>query len=425
MQRALSFAKYLPAHDYEVHVLTAGNAATPVLDPGLLKHIPPQVKVHRCFTPEIPFYMRKKIWSLLASSTPSEESHTPNAKSLKSSLASSVKNLLSPDPQVVWVPFAIRNARRIIREFAIDYVLVTAPPFSTFLTGIALKKACPQVKLISDFRDEWLRFYLTEFAFLSGGSTLQRAQAIERETVELSDLVLAVTETSLGEIRGRYPEQPDVKFAVIPNGYDPEVFAGFEPRSHDSGKLVVTHAGTVYRSASPHYYLDALDSLPAEVRSHFETRFMGRIADEELAGLRNRRSDVKTLGNLPQAQAVKNMEETDYLLLTMTNDYSVPGKLLEYLATGKRILAFSPMQGEVAKILRETRAGWCAAPDDPEGIRRMLLEAHAAWQSGIPPATDWARVRAYERPRLAAQLASVLEERLATRPVPVGAASGS
>ena len=70
MQRALSFAKYLPAHGYEVHVVTAGNAATPVLDPGLLKHIPPQVKIHRCFTPEIPFYMRKKIWGLLASGSP-------------------------------------------------------------------------------------------------------------------------------------------------------------------------------------------------------------------------------------------------------------------------------------------------------------------------------------------------------------------
>ena len=283
------------------------------------------------------------------------------------------------------MPFAIRNARRIIREFGIDCVLVTAPPFSTFLTGIALKKACPHIKLISDFRDEWLRFYLTEFAFLSGDSTLQRAQAIERETVELSDLVLAVTETSLAEVRGRYPEQPDAKFAVIPNGYDPEVFAGFEPRSHDSGKLVVTHAGTVYRSASPHYYLDALDALPAEgIRSQFETRFMGRIADEEVAGLLNRGSCIKTLGNLPQAQAIKNMEETDYLLLTMTNDYSVPGKLLEYLATGKRILAFSPLHGEVAKILSETRAGWCAAPDDPEGIRRMLLRSACGMEKRNP-----------------------------------------
>ena len=423
MQRALSFAKYLPAHDYEVHVVTAGNAATPVLDPGLLKHIPPQVQVHRCFTPEIPFYLRKKIWSLLAPGTPSPESSSTNAKSLKSSLASSIKGLFSPDPQVVWVPFAIRNARRIIRKFGIDYVLVTAPPFSTFLTGIALKKAFPQIKLVSDFRDEWLRFYLTEFDFLSGKGTLQRAQAIERETVELSDLVLAVTETSLGEVRGRYPEQPDAKFAVIPNGYDPDVFVGFEPRLHGSGKLVVTHAGTVYRSASPHYYLDALDALPEEVRSQFETRFMGRIADEEVAGLRNRGSGVKMLGNLPQAQAIKNMEETDYLLVTMTNDYSVPGKLLEYLATGKRILALSPMHGEVAKILRETRAGWCAAPDDPEGIRRMLLEAHAAWRNALPSATDWAKVRAYERPRLAAQLARVLEQRLATRPEPVGAAN--
>ena len=34
VQRALSLAKYLPQFGFEVHVLSAGNAAAPVQNPG-------------------------------------------------------------------------------------------------------------------------------------------------------------------------------------------------------------------------------------------------------------------------------------------------------------------------------------------------------------------------------------------------------
>jgi hypothetical protein len=53
VQRALSLAKYLPENGFEVHVLKGRNAASPANDPSLLQHIPPSVRVHDAFTPEI------------------------------------------------------------------------------------------------------------------------------------------------------------------------------------------------------------------------------------------------------------------------------------------------------------------------------------------------------------------------------------
>ena len=67
-----------------------------------------------------------------------------------------------------------------------------------------------------------------------------------------------------------------------------------------------------------------------------ETRFIGRISEEERQQLESRKSDVKLLGFLSQSEALKATEETDYLLLTMTNDISLPGKLFEYLAWKNR-----------------------------------------------------------------------------------------
>lgn len=404
VQRALSMAKYLPRCGYEVHVLKAGNAGGPVQDPMLLRQIPPEVNVYEAFTPEIPFVIRQKLWSRLMGrngSTATAAAASRPAPVWKRWLGSAATRLFCPEPEILWVPFALRKARRIIRRHGIESVLITVPPFSALVVGTKLKKEFPSLRFISDFRDEWLSFYLKDFDFQRNEHTRRRAEAIERETVELSDLVVAVNESSRDEIRRRYPEQPDRKFVVIPNGYDPSVFAGFVPRVNRSPRMLVTHVGTVYKTASPRYYLDAADGLPAELLSQLETRFIGRIAESERSSLENRQSKVSITEFVPQAEAIQHMEDTDYLLLTMTNDISVPGKLFEYMATGKPILAITSPGNEVDRILRETKSGISAPANDPDAIRNMLLLAIDAWRNGrklIEPRA--ASVQRYERPRL-------------------------
>jgi glycosyltransferase involved in cell wall biosynthesis len=404
VQRALSLAKYLPRCGFEVHVLKATSAGGPVYDPDLVRQIPLGVRVHQAFTPEIPFALRQKLWARLKGSgeTGSSGKGKPKGASLKGFIAMAAKRVLSPEPEILWVPFAVRKARQIIKRYKIEVVLVTVPPFSALVVGTVLKREFPSLALVSDFRDEWLSFYLKDFEFQNSDHTRRRAETIERETVESADLVVAVNRSSRDEIRQRYPLQPARKFVVVPNGYDPEAFAGFLPRVQQSSRVVVTHVGTVYKTASPRFYLDAVDALPEEIRSHIETRFIGRISDSELGCLENRKSKVTLLGFLPQAEAIKYMEDTDYLLLTMTNDISVPGKVFEYMATGKPILAVTAPGNEVDQILRETAAGITAAPDDRGAIQRMLMRAFEAWRDrrrlidreGEP-------VQRYERPRLA------------------------
>jgi glycosyltransferase involved in cell wall biosynthesis len=414
VQRALSLAKYLPEHGYEVHVLHASNAAGPVLDPGLLEQVPPAVTVHSAFTPEIPFQVRHRLWKWLSGSgqSPAASASAPvESGGVKSWLSRLARYLLCPEPEVLWVPFALRKARQIVRKYDIEAVLVTAPPFSAFLVGNALKRQFPKLKLISDFRDEWLSFYLKDFEFQSSSHTRRRAEEIERATIELSDLVVAVTRFSLREIRGRYPEQPDDKFLFLPNGYDPAAFADFTPQPHAGSDVIVTHVGTAYKTASPRYYLDALDGMDEQTRSRIETRFIGRIADSERHVFASRQSRVSLLGFMPQCEAVRQMEETDYLLLTMTNDISLPGKLFEYMATGKPILALSPPGGEVDRILRETGAGWCVPADNPEAIRGMIRKACLrVWSGDSAFTTNWQAIRRYERPKLTAEYGDAIRE---------------
>jgi glycosyltransferase involved in cell wall biosynthesis len=413
VQRALSLAKYLPEYGFQVHVLKAANAASPVSDPGLLRQIPASVTVHSAFTPELPFAVRQRIWSWFSSGAGRNgvAVKAPAGRhGWKHAALNWGRRLLAPEPEVLWVPFALHAARKIVRQCCIDAVLVTAPPFSAFLVGNTLKTEFPNLKLISDFRDDWLRFYVGVFDYQSSDYVKRRAAAIERQTIECSDSVVVVTSTMLDHIRARYPDQQSQKFAFIPNGYDPDTFKGVQPRPRQRDKVVITHVGTVYSASSPRYYLDGLDQMPEEVRDHVETRFVGRIAEAEQCHLRSRKSAVHLMGFMPQQKAIEEMAEADYLLLTMTDGPSLTGKIFEYLAVGKPILAITPLDGEVARILQETGSGRYAAPNDQAGICAMLAAAYEQSRTGrFSFRPDWDVIRRFERPRLAGQFGQLLQ----------------
>jgi glycosyltransferase involved in cell wall biosynthesis len=221
--------------------------------------------------------------------------------------------------------------------------------------------------------------------------------------------VVAVTQSSLDEIRRRYPDMPADKFAVVPNGYDPVVFAGFLARSNPLPRMLITHVGTVYKTATPRFYFDALDAMSEQVRGQIETRFIGRISDDERALLESKRSNVKIMGFMPQAEALRTMETTDCLLLTMTNKISLPGKLFEYMASGKPILAITPKGSEVDRILQETGVGISSPPDDRAGIQAMINRALDGWLKNQPIVRrDEGRVRRYERPGLVQEYADIM-----------------
>ena len=73
------------------------------------------------------------------------------------------------------------------------------------------------------------------------------------------------------------------------------------------------------------------------------------------------------------------------------------GKVFEYLAAERPILAAVPPEGAAAELIRETGAGAVAAPDDVPALTRALTDLHAAWTAG---SLDGTALSAEDRERL-------------------------
>lgn len=417
--RALSLAKYLPESEIRVDVLTARNAPAVVRDEGLLRQVPASVTVHRTWTLDLPFFLRKGIKKLLSRggrSGTSGPSHQPTAAVPAPAKANPLKrwvaDWLLPDPQVGWLPFAGPAAERIIRTRAIDAVVITVPPFSSVLLAKRLRKAFPSLIIVLDFRDEWLDTTLQLVSLNSNPRARLVAEETEREAIAACTAVVAVTEAARKVIRARYPAEPGSKFLSISNGYDgsPPTAPAALPQ-HSAGEPVTfTYLGSVYGSTEPGSFVEAVLALPPELRARLRIRFVGHCERPEYREtLLRLGSTLELTGFLPQAKALQMLDETDYVLLLSHDPVNVSAKFYDYLRAARPLLAAVHPEGDVHRRIVETRAGRWADIGNPQAIAAMLVDALTtpAAECYHP---DFAAIARYHRRPLARQYAELLQE---------------
>jgi glycosyltransferase involved in cell wall biosynthesis len=412
--RALSLAKYLPENGIRVDVLTARNAPAVGKDLSLLQQVPSQVKLHRTWTLDLPFWLRKAVKKAVTGgkAKPAPAVSSEGTRSGGNPLKQLIGNLLLPDPQVGWLPFALPAAARIIRERKVDAVVVTVPPFSSVRLVTRLRKLFPALPILVDFRDEWLTTTLDLVSFNSNSRARMVAHKAEAEAVRDATAVVLVTEAARRELQSRYPGLPKEKFVCIPNGYDtspPTAQAMSAAPLSPQQKIILTYIGTVYGSTAPGTFVEAVRGLPEDLRARLYVRFIGHIEApayrEQLLSLGD---TIELKGFVPQAEALAAIRDTTYLLLITHDRINVAAKFYDYLGGGKPILGAVHPDGEVRRLLEETRAGCWADVDDPEAIRRMLIEAVERPVSWLQ--RDHERIAAYHRRPLAARYAVLLRD---------------
>jgi glycosyltransferase involved in cell wall biosynthesis len=118
-------------------------------------------------------------------------------------------------------------------------------------------------------------------------------------------------------------------------------------------------------------------------------RFVGglRSADSEFAAELGLGDRVEEIPHVPRRSALELQRDSEALLLLLPEaggrGRTVPsGKIFEYLAAERPILAAVPPDGVAAELVRQADAGVVVAPDDVAALTAAIEGLRARWKKG-------------------------------------------
>lgn len=154
-----------------------------------------------------------------------------------------INDLLFPiDKQIGWVPFALVNSIKLINQYKIRNIYITAFPQSAFLIGLFLKFIYGnRIFWAADYRDAW------QYAPLIDNNVLPFRKKI---IIKIDDLVLKKSDKIVfvsPYVKQRYANKfnwINEKADVITNGYDEDDFVELEPKKF--GKFTIVYMGKIH-----------------------------------------------------------------------------------------------------------------------------------------------------------------------------------
>jgi glycosyltransferase involved in cell wall biosynthesis len=215
---------------------------------------------------------------------------------------------------------------------------------------------------------------------------------VGRLVASQADAIVAVSDAIAEEVRAL---EPKGKLVTIANGCDFDDFAGLE--HHTSDRLRITHAGHFHGKRDPKPFLQALaNSGLDDVVARFAGDF--RAADREYAESLGLGDRIELLGDVSRRRSLELQRDSEALLLLIPESGGrgrgvLTGKIFEYLAAERPILAAVPPDGAAAQLVRDTGAGVVVPSDDVDALREALLDLHRRWQAGsldgTPLSDEW------------------------------------
>ena len=405
VQRWLKFVKYFREFGVEPIVYVPENPNYPLLDENFSSEFPADIKIikHPISEP----YRFAKIFSKKKTKQISSGIISKKEISAMEKLMLYIRgNFFIPDARVGWVKPSVKFLSKYLDENPVDIVVTTGPPHSLHLIGMQLQKEL-KVKWFADFRDPWTTIHYHKSLRLSKAAA-RKHKALEASVLKAADVITVTSPTTKKEFE-MITETP---IEVITNGFDISEKIDFEMDS----KFSISHIGSLLSERNPEILWKGLAEICKEnqiFKKDLQLKFAGAVSDEVKQSLEKLQlfENCKFLGYVSHSEALRLQHKSQVLLLVEINSAEtraiIPGKLFEYLAAKRPIIALGPKESDIEGIINETNAGKFFSYWDDDELKDEILQLYKDFKSGDLKVSS-KEIEKYSRRELTKQMASLI-----------------
>jgi len=391
LQRTLAFSKYIREHGWSPIVLSANSRAYANVSNDQMQDIPADVPVVRAFALDTSKHL--------------------------SIGGRYLDTMALPDRWSSWWFGGVWSGLRIIRKYKPKLIWSTYPIATAHLIGLTLHKLTG-LPWVADFRDS-----MTEATYPREGVRRKVFLWIESLTIRACAKAVFTTPGAVAMYRERYPDQPNDKWLLMPNGYNEEIFSEIENAGasdltqslvNKDDPITLVHSGVIYPDErDPKPFFQAIAELKKQHKvdgkglkvilraTGHDEQFRPILEDLEIQDI------VSLEPGIPYRDALKEMLSADGLIIFQAANcnHQVPAKVYEYFRARKPVLALTDAAGDTAKTLSDAGLTDIAPLDDRKLIKQALLTFMTKLESGSAAIASEEAVGQYSRQSAARLLA--------------------
>ena len=410
VQRWLKFVKYLPDFGFSPIVYIPENPTYPIVDEKLIHEISNTTAIikNKIFEPYqlASFFSRNKITKISSGIIPSQKKQTIIDKTLLWIRG----NLFIPDARIFWVKPSVKFLKKYIKEHNIDTIITTGPPHSLHLIGLKLKNEL-DLEWIADFRDPWTTIGYHKELKLSRYAARKHI-LLENKVLNNADKIIVTSKTTKTEFQ-LITKKP---ITVITNGYDFNLENHQKLKPKLDNKFSLAHIGSFLSNRNPKILWETLSELLLEISNfaeNLEIKIIGKVSEEVLENISFYKLStfVNNLGYVSHDVAVENQQKSQVLLLIEINSNDtkciIPGKIFEYIVSGRPILGIGPKNADFQEILENTKSGIFINYEEKAKLKQIIIDYYNDFLSSNLH-NNAINLEQYSRKNLTKQLADLI-----------------
>lgn len=407
VQRWLQFVKYFREFGIEPVVYIPENPHYPLLDESFASEVPSDIEIlkHPIKEPyRFAALFSKKKTKQISSGIISKQ--TPSV--IEKLLLYVRGNYFIPDARIGWVNPSVTFLKNYLAENPVDVIVTTGPPHSLHLIGLKLKGTV-KIPWVADFRDPWTTIHYHKSLRLTAASE-RKHKELEVQVLQSADRVVVTSPTTKKEFE-LITESPIV---VITNGYG-EIKQ--VEKKLDSA-FSIAHIGSLLSERNPEVLWKVLSEIASKdevFKQDLKIKFSGAVSEEVLASINSfqLKDNLEMFGYVSHDEALQLQHNAQLLLLVEMNKPEtrsiIPGKLFEYLAARRPILALGPQGSDMAAIILETRSGHFFGYQEAELLKEQILRYYTFYKEGRLQ-LDTSDIQQFSRRELTHKMAQLLCE---------------